>query len=145
MEKSQFEMIASSIGATAASGKVKEKYDHLIRNLGPELLLLRKAPLKDIELVAGPYIAEGIRRLRCKCLNTSRSAFLISESNGTFRNYSFDFPKIFPDCFNFPFIMKDGSRVIGRHDFNALFFKPLSADLGNLGFRVNEGFCGQRA
>ncbi|MCR4440779.1 MAG: UvrD-helicase domain-containing protein [Peptococcaceae bacterium] len=59
------EVIASSIGHTAAGVKVKEKYDDLIRSLGPELFILREAPLKDIELAAGPCIAEGIRRLRC--------------------------------------------------------------------------------
>lgn len=59
------EVIASSIGYTAASTKVKEKYDDLVRNLGPELFILREAQLTDIELAAGPCIAEGIRRLRC--------------------------------------------------------------------------------
>ncbi|MEL7567831.1 MAG: UvrD-helicase domain-containing protein [Dehalobacterium sp.] len=58
------QVIASSIGATTASSKVKDKYDHLIRNLGPEFFILREAVLKDIELVAGPFIGEGIRRLR---------------------------------------------------------------------------------
>jgi PHP family Zn ribbon phosphoesterase len=57
-------VIASSIGATAASSKVKDKYDHLIRNLGPEFFILREASLKDIEMVAGPFIGEGMRRLR---------------------------------------------------------------------------------
>lgn len=60
-----YEVIASSIGFTVASKKVKKKYDDLIRNLGPELFILREAPLNDIELAAGPCIAEGIRRLRC--------------------------------------------------------------------------------
>ncbi|MDI3480678.1 MAG: hypothetical protein PWQ97_333 [Tepidanaerobacteraceae bacterium] len=59
------EVIASSIGSSASSVKVKRKYEDMIRNLGPEFYILRKAPLKDIELLAGPYIAEGIRRLRC--------------------------------------------------------------------------------
>ncbi|MBA1335645.1 MAG: Endonuclease Q, cleaves 5' to damaged DNA bases / ATP-dependent DNA helicase UvrD/PcrA-like protein [Firmicutes bacterium] len=59
------EVIASSMGYTAASAKVKGKYDDLIRSLGPELFILREAPLNDIELAAGPCIAEGIRRLRC--------------------------------------------------------------------------------
>ncbi|OPY60552.1 MAG: ATP-dependent DNA helicase PcrA [Pelotomaculum sp. PtaU1.Bin065] len=59
------EVVAASIGYTAASMKVKKKYDDLIRNLGPELFILREAPLNDIELAAGPCIAEGIRRLRC--------------------------------------------------------------------------------
>jgi PHP family Zn ribbon phosphoesterase len=59
------EVIASSISSTAASMKVKRKYDDLIQNLGTELYILREASLKEIELLAGPYIAEGIRRLRC--------------------------------------------------------------------------------
>lgn len=59
-----YEVIASSIGSTVASMKVKKKYDNLIGNLGPELFILREAPLSDIELVAGPCITEGIRRLR---------------------------------------------------------------------------------
>lgn len=59
------EVIASSIGSSAASMKVKRKYEDLIRNLGPEFYIFREASLKDIELLAGPYIAEGIRRLRC--------------------------------------------------------------------------------
>ncbi len=59
------EVIASSMGLSAASVKVKGKYQDLIRNLGPELFILREATLQDIELAAGPYIAEGVRRLRC--------------------------------------------------------------------------------
>ncbi len=58
------EVIASSIGSTVASKRVKEKYDNLIQSLGPEFFVLREAPLSDIESAAGPYIAEGIRRLR---------------------------------------------------------------------------------
>jgi uncharacterized protein (TIGR00375 family) len=58
------EVIAASIGSSAASLKVKEKYNELINNLGPELLILREVPLGDIELKAGPLVAEGIRRLR---------------------------------------------------------------------------------
>jgi len=59
------EVIASSTGSAATSAKVKEKYDELIRSLGPELFILREAPLEDIESAAGPCIAEGVRRLRC--------------------------------------------------------------------------------
>ena len=58
------EVIASSIGLSPASLKVKEKYDELVHSLGPELFILREATLGDIELKAGPCIAEGIRRLR---------------------------------------------------------------------------------
>ncbi|QDR79187.1 UvrD-helicase domain-containing protein [Sporomusa termitida] len=58
------EIIASSIGSTVSSMKVRKKYEHLLQCLGPELFILREAPLPDIELAAGPCIGEGIRRLR---------------------------------------------------------------------------------
>jgi uncharacterized protein (TIGR00375 family) len=58
------EVIAASTGLTTASMKVKEKYADLLCNLGPELFILREAPLSDIALKAGPLVAEGIRRLR---------------------------------------------------------------------------------
>nr|WP_092074628.1 UvrD-helicase domain-containing protein [Dendrosporobacter quercicolus]NSL47588.1 UvrD-helicase domain-containing protein [Dendrosporobacter quercicolus DSM 1736]SDN06078.1 TIGR00375 family protein [Dendrosporobacter quercicolus] len=59
------EIIASSIGATAASRRVRQKYEQLLQILGPELFILREAQLADIELAAGSCITEGIRRLRC--------------------------------------------------------------------------------
>jgi hypothetical protein len=34
--------------------KVRAKYNDLLHNLGPELFILREAPLGDIELKAGP-------------------------------------------------------------------------------------------
>lgn len=58
------EIIASSLGSAGASTKVTQKYDQLLQNLGPELFILREAPLQDIELTAGACVAEGIRRLR---------------------------------------------------------------------------------
>ncbi len=58
------EVIAASSGFTTASVKVKEKYDEMIRHLGPELFILREAQISDIELEAGPLVSEGIRRLR---------------------------------------------------------------------------------
>ena len=58
------EVIAASVGLTAASGKVGSQYDDLLRTLGPELFILREAQPGDIELAAGPLVAEGIRRLR---------------------------------------------------------------------------------
>jgi uncharacterized protein (TIGR00375 family) len=58
------EVIAASIGMTTASAQVKEKYADLISNLGAELYILRQAPPEDIELKAGPLVAEGIKRLR---------------------------------------------------------------------------------
>ncbi len=58
------EVIAASMGMTAASRKVKEQYNNLIHTLGPELFILRQAPLSDIKQEAGVLIAEGISRLR---------------------------------------------------------------------------------
>ncbi len=59
------EVIAASMGMTTSSIKVKKNYDSLIHDLGPELFILRKAALEDIEQKAGALIAEGIRKLRC--------------------------------------------------------------------------------
>ena len=58
------EIVACTMGFTTASKKVKEKYDKLIKRLGPELFILRDTTLQDIEAEAGPLVAEGIRRLR---------------------------------------------------------------------------------
>jgi hypothetical protein len=43
---------------------VAAQYFHLLQCLGPELHILREAPLEDIARKAGPVVAEGIRRLR---------------------------------------------------------------------------------
>lgn len=58
------EVIASSMGYTTASARVKEKYNILIQHLGPEFFILREAPIGEIEAIAGSNIAEGIQRLR---------------------------------------------------------------------------------
>ncbi|MDU4961678.1 MAG: UvrD-helicase domain-containing protein [Sporomusaceae bacterium] len=60
------EVIAASLGLTVASVKVKGKYESLLQQLGPELFILRQAPLAAIEQAAGACIAEGVRRLRCR-------------------------------------------------------------------------------
>lgn len=58
------EVIAASLGVTPASKKVRVQYDAMLRGLGPELYILREAPLEDIARHVGERIAEGIRRLR---------------------------------------------------------------------------------
>jgi len=58
------EVIAASTGLSAASAKGKALYARLLRELGPELDILRKAPVEEIARAAGPAMAEGIRRLR---------------------------------------------------------------------------------
>ncbi|MEL7608239.1 MAG: UvrD-helicase domain-containing protein [Bacillota bacterium] len=58
------EVIAASTGLSLAGRKVQEEYERLLQTLGPELFILREAQLGDIERKAGPFVAEGIRRLR---------------------------------------------------------------------------------
>ncbi|MDY3618361.1 UvrD-helicase domain-containing protein [Agathobaculum sp.] len=58
------EAVAASTGGAAAGKKTAEQVERLLRELGPEFYILRQAPISDIERVAGPCVAEGIRRLR---------------------------------------------------------------------------------
>lgn len=58
------EVIAASVGLGASSVKVQRQYDAILRALGPELEILRRASVADVQRVAGPCVAEGIRRLR---------------------------------------------------------------------------------
>ena len=58
------EAIAASTGGSATGKKTLEQYERMLRELGPEFYILRQAPVSDIERVAGPCVAEGIRRLR---------------------------------------------------------------------------------
>ena len=58
------EVIAASTGSSAAGKKVREAYERLIAQLGPEFYILREAPVEEIRHAAGPLVAEGISRLR---------------------------------------------------------------------------------
>lgn len=58
------EVVAASIGASAASRKVQNQYETLLRELGNEFSILREIPVEDIRKKGGYFIAEGIRRLR---------------------------------------------------------------------------------
>ncbi|MBC7324736.1 MAG: UvrD-helicase domain-containing protein [Moorella sp. (in: Bacteria)] len=58
------EVLASALGVGAASKKVTALYFDLLRRLGPELVVLREAPLEAIARVAGAAVAEAIRRMR---------------------------------------------------------------------------------
>lgn len=58
------EVIAASMGFSAAGKKTAAVYEELLRELGSEFYILRKAPVEDIARVAGPVAAEGVRRLR---------------------------------------------------------------------------------
>jgi len=58
------EVIAASTGSSAAGKRTMELYERMLRELGPEFQILRSIPTEGIEQVAGPCVAEGIRRLR---------------------------------------------------------------------------------
>ncbi len=58
------EVIAASVGISAAGTKAAAQYEQMLRELGPEFSILREIPPEEIERVAGPCVAEGIRRLR---------------------------------------------------------------------------------
>lgn len=57
--------VLSEIEATGASSKaVTRHYDRLIESLGPELWILRSAPLEDVARASSSLLAEGLARLR---------------------------------------------------------------------------------
>ncbi|MGB9921040.1 MAG: UvrD-helicase domain-containing protein [Moorellales bacterium] len=58
------EVIASALGAGTASQRVARVYSALLGRLGPELVVLRQAPVAEIAGVAGWPVAEAIRRVR---------------------------------------------------------------------------------
>lgn len=58
------EVIAASTGFAAAGKRTAAVYEALLRELGPELYVLREAPAGEIARAAGPLVAEGVRRLR---------------------------------------------------------------------------------
>ena len=58
------EVIAACTGTSEASKKTQARYQAMLQQLGSEFYILRQADLSDIQRVAGPAVAEGIRRLR---------------------------------------------------------------------------------
>ena len=63
------EVIAASTGVSAASKHTSELYERMLHALGAEFSILREVPIEDIGRVAGPCVAEGIRRLRAGQVN----------------------------------------------------------------------------
>jgi len=57
------EVIGDALGAGPESKKVKELYFRLLSRIGPELFVLREAPLEEVSKV-DPLVAEGVRRVR---------------------------------------------------------------------------------
>ena len=58
------EVIAASTGASPTAKRTMELYEQLLAELGPEFPILREVPVEDIGRIAGPCVAEGVRRLR---------------------------------------------------------------------------------
>ena len=58
------EVIAASTGASPTAKGTMELYEQLLAELGPEFPILREVPVEDIGRIAGPCVAEGVRRLR---------------------------------------------------------------------------------
>ena len=59
------EVIGAAVGVGPKSKKVRAVYDRLLAEVGTELEVLRRAGLDAIESCAGPFVAEGVRRMRC--------------------------------------------------------------------------------
>jgi len=57
------EVIGDALGTGAETKKVQNLYRRLLSRIGPELFILREAPLEDISRV-DPLVAEGVRRVR---------------------------------------------------------------------------------
>lgn len=58
------EVVAEVHGTSPGSASVRRTAGRLIERLGPELFVLRRAPLEEIERAAGPLVAEAVRRMR---------------------------------------------------------------------------------
>ena len=58
------EVLGEVYGVGASSKQVQAEYVKLLARLGPELAILRDAPLEEIAAVGGERLAEGIGRMR---------------------------------------------------------------------------------
>ncbi|MEW6327148.1 MAG: UvrD-helicase domain-containing protein [Thermodesulfobacteriota bacterium] len=58
------DILAEVLRCGPKSKKVEDFYQQLLRMLGPELDILRKCPLSDIESKGSPTLAEAIRKMR---------------------------------------------------------------------------------
>jgi len=63
------EVIGDAKGVGPSSKRVQAVYFELLNKVGNELFILRECPLEKIQKIAGPLIAEGIRRVRCGEVN----------------------------------------------------------------------------
>ncbi len=65
------EIIGAALGVGSASKRVARVYDRLLREIGPELQILRETPPIKIEGLGEARVAEGIHRMRAGEVNIS--------------------------------------------------------------------------
>lgn len=58
------EVLGEVHGVGAGSKRVQQEYEKLLAKVGPELTILRHAPLEDIAIAGGSRLAEAIGRIR---------------------------------------------------------------------------------
>ncbi|MBI1919423.1 DNA helicase UvrD [Candidatus Microgenomates bacterium] len=58
------EIIAEAFSSTTASGKVREAFENLVEKLGSEMAVLLQTNTAEIAKLAGPRVAEGIKKVR---------------------------------------------------------------------------------
>ncbi|NLG83033.1 MAG: UvrD-helicase domain-containing protein, partial [Firmicutes bacterium] len=58
------ETVAAALDTGPTSARAQELYRRLIEELGPEIAVLRSAPLAEIAGIAGMLVAEAVRRVR---------------------------------------------------------------------------------
>ena len=58
------ETVSQVLGVGATSKRVRTRVCRLLSELGPEVAILRDLPLEDVARVAGPVLAEAVRRVR---------------------------------------------------------------------------------
>jgi DNA helicase II / ATP-dependent DNA helicase PcrA len=58
------EILGEVHGTGPGARRATQDYEKLLDRLGPELYILRQAPLEDVQAVGGPRLAEAIRRMR---------------------------------------------------------------------------------
>lgn len=58
------EVISASMGYSAASRRVQQRYMEMLETLGSEFAILRELPLEDIQRQGGSRMAEAVKRIR---------------------------------------------------------------------------------
>ncbi|MDA0748149.1 MAG: hypothetical protein O2954_16625, partial [bacterium] len=79
------EVIGSVLGVGPTSKRVQGVYHNLLAELGPELYILREAPVQDIARCGEALVAEGVRRMRLGEVKLRRGTMACLGEFGYFR------------------------------------------------------------